>query len=330
MFFFKKKIHIKLFIALISVSVFFIQKQTSVNADTHKKFVENDKIDNLKNKQATIEHLSDNNGFNFIETLYLNYENFAKDRYKHEDFIDAYYFKTKAEKIKHYKIISPADPYSFGILPDDIEQFIIAREQLKNVSINSIVNSNDGIVLADSYIAFDCWLEAFEAGNSQNRVNRCRDRFLDNIKAMRISLLMQGYNIFDISDSEELLLNGKKTNCESCILYKKGQYCNTFYFNSNETKMLSKMNIVIKRLEQKLSFFNVPTLTILYYKNSDGINSKLLNKRIDIMKNLLYNVISKDLPVKPIIKTTPILLKQDFVQKTIYKDAITICVSGNE
>ena len=96
--------------------------------------------------------------FDFSQTLEEHYLNFAKDRYEHDDYIDAFYFKTKANKIKNYKIISPANPYSFGILPDDMPQFVLSREQLKNVSINSIINSNDGIVLADSYIAFDCWL----------------------------------------------------------------------------------------------------------------------------------------------------------------------------
>jgi len=233
-------------------------------------------------------------------------------------------------KIQNYKIISPANPYSFGILPDDIEQFIIAREQLKNVSINAIINSNDGLVLADSYIAFDCWLEAFEEGNSAERVEICRNRFLDNMKAMRVSLLTQGYNVFDMTNKENLALNDRYSTCESCVLYNKGLYCNSLYFEPEETKMLNKMNIVIKRIQRKLQYFNSSTISILYYQNAYGFNKKLSSKRMDAVKNLLYNNIAKELPIKPNIKMTPIKLDKKRLNKKIYRDVITICISGNE
>ena len=284
---------------------------------------------NKNNKKVIIGRFEDGSDFDFVGTLYANYENFAEDRYKHGDFIDAYYFKTKAEKIKRYKIISPANPYSFGILPDDIEQFIVARDKLRNVSINSIVNSSDGLVLADSYIAYDCWLEAFEEGNSIDRLNRCKGRFLDNMKAIRISLSMQGYSIFDIVSKNDSDINDRSSVCESCALYKKGQYCNTLYFNSGENRMMDKMNIVIKRLEQKLSYFNSPEILIMYYNNTSK-TSDLLDRRLDAAKNLLYNVISRDLPIKPTMKIMPVKLDAKSAKNELYKNAITVCVSGNE
>jgi hypothetical protein len=281
-------------------------------------------------KKNSIGILPNGDEFDFAGTLISNYENFAQNRYKSNDFIDAYYFRTKAMKIQNYRIISPANPYSFGILPDDIEQFTIAREQLRNVSINAIINSNDGLVLADSYIAFDCWLEAFEEGNSQDRVDKCKNRFLDNMKAMRVSLLTQGYNVFDMTSKENLALNDRYSTCESCVLYSKGLYCNSLYFEPDEVKMLNKMNIVVKRIQRKLQYFNSATITILYYKNAYGFNNKLSNKRLDAVKHLVYNDIAKELPVKPNIKLTPIKLDKTRTKKKIYRDAITICVSGNE
>ena len=290
----------------------------------------NDEFKGKNKKQKVVGKMDDGTDFDFTGTLIANYETFAKGRYKQNDFIDAYYFKTKAMKIKNYKIISPANPYSFGILPDDIEQFIIAREQLRNVSINAIINSNDGLVLADSYIAYDCWLEAFEEGNVPDRLKRCRDRFLDNMKAMKISLLTQGYNVFEMTTKESLLLSNRKETCETCALYNKGQYCNTLYFIPDELKMMNKMNIVVKRIQRKLSFFNSSTITILYYSNAYGFNKKLSDKRLDAVKNLVYNSLSNEYPIKPIVKLAPIKLKKDLTQKKIYRDAITICVSGNE
>ena len=301
-------------------------------SNNYQDFVANvdNKITGQENKKQVIGRLEDGSDFDFAGTLQANYESFANNRYQKGDFIDAYYFKTKAEKIKNYKIISPANPYSFGILPDDMEQFSLAREQLRNVSINSIINSNDGLVLADSYIAFDCWIEAFEEGNALERVQRCRNRFLDNMKAMRVSLLMQGYSIFDMTNKENMLLNNRYSTCESCVLYNKGQYCNSIYFDFDEAKLMDKMNIVIKRLEKKLSYFSSATITILYYSNAYGYNKKLSEKRIDVAKNLVYNIVSKDIPVKPIVKIIPIKLTNDLTTKKIYRDAITICVSGNE
>lgn len=281
-------------------------------------------------KKITIGQFSDGSDFDFIGTICANYSNFAEDRYKNNDFIDAYYFRTKAEKIRRYKIISPSNPYSFGILPDDIEQFLIAREQLRNVSINSIVNSNDGLVLADSYIAFDCWLEAFEEGGSQDRMKRCRNRFTDNMKAMRVSLLAQGYSILDITEKENLVLNNRTPACESCALYEKGQYCNAIYFNKGDTRIMDKMNIVIKRLEQKLLYFNSSQILILDYLSASKANKKLSENRLEAIKNLLYNIISKDMPVKPVIKIMQIKLNKSQMEKKIYNDVITICVSGNE
>jgi len=312
----------------ISISTF----STISKAESYEEFskdVENE-FTNNKKKKTTIGKMEDGSKFSFTDTLTSNYENFAKNRYKANDFIDAYYFKTKAMKIKNYKIISPANPYSFGIIPDDIEQFIIAREQLRNVSINSIINSNDGLVLADSYIAYDCWLEAFEEGNVPDRMKRCRDRFLDNMKAMRISLLAQGYNVFEMTTKENLALNNRLTSCESCVLFNKGQYCNTLYFETNEAKLMNKMNIVIKRIQRKISFFSSPTISIIYYNNAYGYNKKTSNLRLDAVKNLLYNTISQEYPIKPVIKITPISLKKDLIDKKIYRDAITVCVSGNE
>ena len=285
------------------------------------------KVDNTRKKMAK---MSDGSEFDFTATLQSNYINFAQDRYKNNDYIDAHYFKTKAMKIKNYKIISPANPYSFGIIPDDIEQFNVAREQLRNVSINSIINSNDGLILADSYISFDCWLEAFEEGNSPDRVERCKNRFLDNMKALRLSLLTQGYNLFEMTTKENLILNNRATNCESCVLYKKGLYCNALYFEPEETKLLDKMNIVVKRLQRKISYFNSATITIMYYKNSYGYNKKLSQKRLDAIKNLTYNSLTKEFPIKPVIKLLPITLSKALTTKKIYRDAITICVAGNE
>ena len=328
----KKYIFLRSFTILsLSLAIFSIVSNGIV-AESYDEFIKNinDGFEKGVNKKKTIGRFDDGSDFDFTQTLYVNYGKFAEDRYKKGDFIDAYYFKTKAEKIRRYKIISPANPYSFGILPDDMEQFIIAREQLRNVSINSILNSNDGLVLADSYIAFDCWLEAFEEGNSQDRLKRCRDRFLDNMKAMRVSLLMQGYNIFDMSSKENLAYNNRYSNCESCILYDKGQYCNTIYFDIDEARMMDKMNVVIKRIEQKLSFFNSPTVLILYYPNAYGFKKKLSDKRLDVVKNLVYNMIARDLPIKPIVKLTQIRLNKKLTDKKIYRDAITVCVSGNE
>ena len=290
-----------------------------------------EKSNNSSEKRgAQVTKMSDGNEFDFAGTLQVNYINFAKDRYNNNDYIDAHYFKTKAMKIKNYKIITPSNPYSFGILPDDMEQFLVAREQLRNVSINSIINSNDGVVLADSYIAFDCWLEAFEEGNSNDRLERCKNRFLDNMKAMRLSLLSQGYNLFDMTTKENLILNNRATSCESCLFYKKGLYCNALYFEPDEAKMIDKMNVVVKRLQRKMSYFASSTITILYYKNAIGFNKKLSNKRINVAKNLIYNTLTKDCPIKPIIRMTPITLSKNASQKRIYRDAITICVGGNE
>ena len=306
--------------------------QSFVLADSYQEFVNNvsNKMNNRENKKQTVGVLNDGEEFDFSGTLQANYENFAADRYRQDDFIDAYYFKTKAEKIKNYKIISPANPYSFGILPDDIEQFIFAREQLRNVSINSIINSNDGLVLADSYIAFDCWLEAFEEGNATARMQRCRDRFLDNMKAMRVSLLMQNYNVFDMTNKENLLLNNRYSTCEMCVLYNKGQYCNAIYFDFEEARLMDKMNLVIKRIEKKLSYFSTATISIIYYSNAYGFNKKLSDQRLDATKNLVYNIIAKDVPVKPVVRVVPIKLSKNMMKKKMYRDAITICVSGNE
>ena len=284
------------------------------------------------NTKKQIGKFDDGSSFDFSKTLEANYINFAESRYQQNDFIDAYYFKTKAMKIKNYKIIAPANPYSFGILPDDIEQFIVAREQLRNASINSIINSNDGLVLADSYIAFDCWLEAFEEGNATERMNRCKNRFLDNMKAMRMSLLLQGYNLFDMTTKENLALNNRNTSCESCVLYQKGLFCNALYFDKDEIKLMDKMNIVIKRLQKKITYFNSPTITLLHYPNAYGYEKKLGKQRIEAVKNVVYNNLSKDLPIKPLIKINTITLPKHLTgaNKKIYRDVISVCISGNE
>ena len=85
--------------------------------------------------------------FDFAQSLADDYKSFARDRYNNADYVDAYYFQTKAEKIANYKIISPSNPYSFGILADDMQQFLLARKQLKNVSINNTqIYNNDNVI----------------------------------------------------------------------------------------------------------------------------------------------------------------------------------------
>ena len=311
--------------------IFASDNYNSFTRDVIKSFEREKSITHNDNADAkTISRQANGKIFDFAETLIENYENFAQDRYKHDDYIDAFYFQTKAKKIKNYKIISPANPYSFGILPDDMQQFIMAREQLKGVSINSIINSNDGVVLADSYIAFDCWLEAFEEGNSNDRLERCKNRFLDNMKAIRLSLLSQGYNLFEMTTKDDLVLNSRLTTCESCALYSQGYYCNTLYFEPEESRMLDKMNIVIKRLQRKVGYFASSTIEIMYYKNAYGYNQNLMTKRLNATKNLVYNTISNNAPIKPTIQLKSITLPKENLQKKIFRDSITICIKGNE
>ena len=268
--------------------------------------------------------------FDFAQSLADDYKSFARDRYNNADYVDAYYFQTKAEKIANYKIISPSNPYSFGILADDMQQFLLARKQLKNVSINNILNSNDGVVLEDSYVAFDCWLEAFEEGNAVERAKRCRDRLVDNLKALRLSLLSQGYNLFEMTTKEDLVLNNRLMTCEMCDLYNKGLYCNSLYFQIDEVDLMDKMNIVIKRLQKKLSYFPSATLQIMYYKNAYGYQQKLMTKRLNAVKNLIYNTLINDTIIKPSVKIVAITLPKEETKQKIFRDAITICVSGNE
>ena len=328
----------KLFVFTYLMFCAFITSNTAKTADNYTSFsldVINDfekdrNITHNDNKNKTIAQQANGMIFDFSQTLEEHYLNFAKDRYEHDDYIDAFYFKTKANKIKNYKIISPANPYSFGILPDDMPQFVLSREQLKNVSINSIINSNDGIVLADSYIAFDCWLEAFEEGNSNDRMERCKNRFLDNMKAMRLSLLAQGYNLFEMTTKEDLVLNSRLTTCESCALYSQGYYCNTLYFEPDEARMLDKMNIVIKRLQRKMSYFANSTIDIMYYQNAYGYDKTLMTKRLNATKNLAYNTLANNSPIKPTIQLKAITLPKENLQKKIFRDAITICIKGNE
>ena len=315
----------------VNYTTFASDNYNSFTRDVISSFEKEKNITHNDNKDAkTISRQANGKIFDFSQTLEENYENFANDRYKHDDYVDAFYFQTKAKKIKNYKIISPANPYSFGILPDDMQQFVMAREQLKNVSINSIINSNDGIVLADSYIAFDCWLEAFEEGNSNDRMERCRNRFLDNMKAIRLSLLSQGYNLFEMTTKDDLVLNSRLTTCESCALYSQGYYCNTLYFEPEEARMLDKMNIVIKRLQRKMSYFASSNVDIMYYKNAYGYNQTLMTKRLNAMKNLAYNTLANNSPIKPTIQLKSITLPKENLQKKIFRDAITICIKGNE
>ncbi len=293
-----------------------------------KDFNEDNKV--IKNNKKIIAQKKNGEIFDFATELVKDYNDFANDRFNNNDYIDAFYFKTKAKKIKNYKIISPANPYSFGIIPDDINQFLIAREQLKNVSINNILNSNDGLVLEDSYIAFDCWIEAFEEGNSNSRATRCRNRFIDNLKALRLSLLSQGYNVFEMTTKEDLVLNNRLSTCETCDLFNKGIYCNALYFKPTEAEMIDKMNIVVKRLQRKMSFFSSATIQIMYYKNSYGFDKKITLKRLNAVKNLTYNTLLSDNLIKPEIKIVPITLTKEEQQQKIFRDAITICISGNE
>ena len=71
------------------------------------------------NTKKQIGKFDDGSSFDFSKTLEANYVNFAENRYNQNDFIDAYYFKTKAMKIKNYKIIAPANPYDFATYSRD-------------------------------------------------------------------------------------------------------------------------------------------------------------------------------------------------------------------
>lgn len=323
-------------LVFILLPVFFVYFISISNAEeSYEKFsqkVTDDFMARSKANQITkrVAVNRDGDEFDFAGTLQDNYVNFSHDRYIHDDFVDAYYFKKKADKIKNYKIISPSNPYSFGILPDDMQQFIIGREQLRSVSINSIVNSNDGLVLADSYIAYDCWLEAFEEGNSHDRMQRCRARFLDNMKAMRLSLLAQGYNVFELTTKEDLALNARLSTCESCKLYARGLFCNSLYFEPYEAKMMDKMNVVVKRLQRKMSYFSSATIQIMYYKNAFETDKGLSKERLNAVKNLAYNTLSSGSPVKPILKVVALTLPNEQLKNKIFRDAITVCISGNE
>ena len=337
MFICNKILFFSLFFVFSSILTTFFTNHQAVAVDDYNTFTKSvirDFTNQNKNmkvlKNRTISKTKSGKVFDFVSTLVENYNNFANDRYKNNDYIDAYYFKRKASKIKNYKIISPANPYSFGIIPDDLQQFILAREQIKNVSINSLLNSNDGVVLADSYIAYDCWLEAFEEGNAVNRMKRCRNRLFDNLKAMRLSLLAQGYHVFDMSTKEDLLFNNRLSTCESCDLFNKGLYCNALYFKPEEATFIEKMNIVVKRLQRKVSIFNTATIQIMYYQNAYGYDAKLSVARLSAVKNLLYNTILTGSPITPNVKMVAITLSNEEQQQKIFRDAITICISGNE
>ena len=270
------------------------------------------------------------NEFVFYDELVKNYLNMATDRFNYGDYVDAYFFKSKAERIRIHRLVAPANPYSFGILPQDMRQFILAREQLRSVSIMDAVPSNDGIVMVDAYLAYDCWLEAFESGNSNTRMQRCKSRFLDDIKALRLSLLQQGYNIPEITIKDDVVLNSRVSTCKSCELYERGYYCNTLYFNPTETTLLSKMAIVIKRLQAKISMFSDSNIDILYYPTAYEYQKKLGENRVDAVKNLIQNQIVVNNPIKPSVSVHTIKLSREEQTQKIFRDAITVCVSGGE
>ena len=90
------------------------------------------------------------------------------------------------------------------------------------------------------------------------------------------------------------------------------------------------MNIVIKRLQKKLSYFPSATLQIMYYKNAYGYQQKLMTKRLNAVKNLIYNTLINDTIIKPSVKIVAITLPKEETKQKIFRDAITICVSGNE
>ena len=317
-------------ITLTLLPAFFVCFVGTSNADeSYEKFsqkVTDDFMARAKANQITkrVAVNRDGDEFDFAGTLQDNYVNFSHDRYIHDDFVDAYYFKKKADKIKNYKIISPSNPYSFGILPDDMQQFIIGREQLRSVSINSIVNSNDGLVLADSYIAYDCWLEP-SSGSSAVRKNIGIVASMPRTRSRNMNPSMS-----PIMMSVTMALNARLSTCESCKLYARGLFCNALYFEPYEAKMIDKMNVVVKRLQRKMSYFSSATIQIMYYKNAFETDKGLIQERLNGVKNLAYNTLSSGSPVKPILKVVALTLPNEHLKNKIFRDAITVCISGNE
>ncbi|MEN9782476.1 MAG: hypothetical protein RL208_626 [Pseudomonadota bacterium] len=260
--------------------------------------------------------------YDFRGDLYEKYLRFAQDRYVSDDFVDAYYFKQKANKIRNYKIISPSNPLSFGILPDDLEQFLDGRKRLIELSIKNIVESQYGRVLADSYIAYDCWLEAFENGNNVEKAQRCRNRFIDNVKSLEVVLFDNGVPI----NESIVSFNKKYHKCKTCGMNKKGYFCNALYFNEKSPVLLDKMNIVIKKIQQRSYTMPTASLVVMYNKVGKG-GLDLQKLRLDAVSNIIYNHVIAKSYVQPVVRFVEV---QKVSEGKFFEDSVVVCAVDGE
>ena len=68
----------------------------------------------------------------------------------------------------------------------------------------------------------------------------------------------------------------------------------------------------------------------MYYKNAFETDKGLIQERLNGVKNLAYNTLSSGSPVKPILKVVALTLPNEHLKNKIFRDAITVCISGNE
>lgn len=261
------------------------------------------------------------------DALYNHYVRFANDRKANDDNIDYVYFTRKAKKLKAFNLISPANPLSFGIIPEDLTQFLHARERLKNISSNDIIN-NDADVLVDAYVAYDCWLEGFENNlkESLKRSKRCRDRYLDDVRALESKLSIKTNAANDFSSFSNI--NQRYDSCQTCSFLEQGYLCNALYFKNNSIDLIDKMDIVIQRIKSKMLYSELPVLMFIHYSGQS--KDTLLRNRIHVIYNFLNINLAKMNYVKPVINLAKLSVDEmDKNQKLMTKNAISVCVKLN-
>jgi hypothetical protein len=299
-------------------------KEAVIEEFTHKKQSNKNKIQNnfLEEDLVSAQNVAKGYGFDFFSKLYNDYVVFSQDRQLSNDPVDSFYFLQKANKFKNNKNISPANPIEFGIVAEDIEQFLDARKRLIAVSLPAIITSSDGLILSDAYIAFDCWLEAFEEV-SNKRAAKCRDRFIDDIRALELSLLNKG-----LSYSSNFGQNPRYDSCATCRLFANGSYCNAVYFNN--ISLMRDSHIALKRLLIKMATAINPVIVIANYSIAKQ-DRNMVNARLQAVRNIVQSQIltHKDdnfLPFNPEIKFTQIETDINNYNKSIFQDMVLICI----
>ena len=127
-----------------------------------------------------------------LRTGYLGY---GDEQYDENDFPEYYHFAFKAVDSAKGERVLPDRVEERSVPMVDAEALAAARARLLG-ALDQTARKKAAMRAADAQVAFDCWLERVDDGDSPERIEECRGRFEEAMAEIERSLVSDIDNVY--------------------------------------------------------------------------------------------------------------------------------------